>query len=58
MEIVTETEAYTQYDEYLDELEPLNNFGLLFSGLLRDGAPLSYNAGFNDFCSNNSLDVV
>ena len=59
MDKVTETEAYQQYHEYLDELEPLPNFpALSFSGLLEDSGGVTYNAGFNDFCANNNIEIV
>ena len=59
METVTLTDAYKQYHEYLDELEPLDNFpALSFSGLLEVAGGITYNAGFNDFCANNNIDLV
>lgn len=59
MENLTETEACRQYHEYLDELEPLNNFpGLTFSSLLEDSDGIAYHVGFNDFCENNNIEIV
>ena len=59
METLTETEARQQYHEYLDELEPLRNFpGVTFSSLLEDAGGVTYNAGYNDFCDNNSIEIV
>ena len=59
METLTETEAYRQYHEYRDELEPLNNFpALSFSGLLSESGGITYNAGFTDFCEQNNIEIV
>ena len=49
----TESEARKQYNEFLDELEPLHCFpALLFSDLLEHYGGITYNAGFHDFCEN------
>lgn len=58
MEQITEEQAYTRYNEFLDELQPLEGMACNpFSQLLREGDPIAYNCGFNDFCDGQEFEV-
>ena len=54
---MTEQEARQLYDEYLDELVPLEGVNCLpFSILLSRGDEIAYECGFNDWCDAEGLE--
>lgn len=59
MEIMTEREAYKQYDDMLNELYPLDGIACNpFSILLAEGDPVAYECGFADYCDNHDIEII
>lgn len=55
---MTEQEAYSQYNDMLDEMQPLNGFACNpFSQLLEAGDPIAYNCGFSDYCDSQGWEI-
>lgn len=55
---MTEKEAYKIYDDYLNELFPLEGFYCNpFSILLKNGDEIAYDTGFNDFCDAENIKI-
>ena len=53
-----ETEAYEQYNNMLDELQPLEGIACNpFSILLKEGDPIAYDCGFADFCDAEGIEL-
>ena len=46
---------YKEYQEWLDELQPIHN-GLPYSILLERGDPIGFNCGYDDYLNENNLD--
>ena len=46
---------YKEYQEWLDEIQPIHN-GLPYSILLERGDPIAFNCGYNDYLDANNLD--
>lgn len=55
---MTENEAYQEYNDFLDEMQPLTGFACNpFSILLQEGDPIAYNCGFNDYCDSQEIEI-
>ncbi len=55
---MTGKEASEQYNEMLDELEPLKGIACNpFSRLLEAGDPIAYNCGFSDWCDSPGIEI-
>ena len=46
---------YKEYQEWLDEIQPIHN-GLPYSILLERGDPIAFNCGYDDFLNANDLE--
>ena len=58
METLTEKEAHEQYDNMLNEMQPLTGIACNpFSVLLAEGDETAYNCGFSDFCDAYEIEV-
>ncbi len=58
MKTITETEAYDQYNDMLNELYPLEGIACnAFSTLLYEGDRIAYNCGFSDWCDSMDIEV-
>lgn len=56
---LTEKEAYSLYDDLLNELYPLEGISCNpFSILLQSGDNCVYEVGFNDFCDSENIETV
>ena len=59
MERLTEKEAYSRYDDMLNELYPLTGCNCNpFSMLLAAGDEIAYNCGFDDFCDAEDIEII
>jgi hypothetical protein len=58
---MTEKEAYTEYDGYLDETieTAIIIAGIEFDPvrILRELDPIAYDCGFNDWCDSEGIDT-
>jgi len=55
---MTEDQAYESYNDFLDELCPLNGIACNpFCQLLQAGDPIAYNCGFNDYCDSQDIEI-
>ena len=55
---MTKAEVQEAYNEWLDELEPLDNINCnSFSVLLQEGDPIAYRCGFYDFCAAEGIEI-
>ena len=56
--IMTEEQAYEQYNDLLDELQPLDGIACnSFSQLLQAGDSIAYECGFTDFCDAEDIEI-
>ena len=46
---------YKEYQEWLDEIQPLNN-GFSYAVLLERGDPIAFNCGYDDYLNANNID--
>jgi len=59
MRKMTEQEAYSEYDDMLNELYPLDGVACNpFSTLLKEGDPTAYDCGFADYCDAYEIEIV
>jgi len=55
---MTEDQAYESYNDFLDELQPLDGIACNpFCQLLQAGDPIAYNCGFNDYCDSQEIEI-
>ena len=55
---LSEQKAYEMYNDFLDELYPLDGISCnSFSVLLEKGDPTAYNCGFPDFCDAQDIEI-
>lgn len=55
---LSEKEAYTQYDDMLNELYPLKGIACnAFSTLLLRGDPTAYECGFSEWCERQEIEI-
>ena len=46
---------YKEYQEWLDEIQPLHN-GFSYAVLLVRGDPIAFNCGYDDYLNANNID--
>jgi len=46
---------YKEYQEWLDEIQPIHN-GLPYSILLERGDPIAFNCGYDDYLNAHDID--
>jgi hypothetical protein len=55
---MTEDQTYESYNDYLNELQPLDGFACNpFCRLLQAGDPIAYDCGFNDYCDTYDIEI-
>jgi len=55
---ITEEQAYRAYDNYLDELYPLDGIACKpFSRLLQIADNIAYSVGFNNYCITYKIEI-
>ena len=52
---ISESDAYQQYDEMIDELYPNQVGNILASRILSELDPIAYSCGFDDWLDANEL---
>ena len=52
---ISQSDAYQQYDEMLDEIYPDQVGGILASRILSEIDPIMYSCGFDDWLDANGL---
>lgn len=58
--MITESEAYDRYDEFLDEMYGEIKIGSSIfnpSKILKKWDNTAYNCGFNDFCNGEDIEI-
>jgi len=46
---------YKEYQEWLDEIQPLHN-GFSYAVLLERGDPIAFNCGYDDYLNAHNID--
>jgi len=59
MRTLTDREAHREYDDFLNELQPLERFACNpFSVLLAEGDKCAYDCGFSDYLDSQDIEII